>query len=220
MVTVKVAIETGEKRSFAAALDWPGWARSGKGEEEALARLAEYGPRYATAVDEPKLADGVNLDVVERLQGSHGTDFGVPGAKADADERPLGPAELERQQGLLEAAWKAFDSAARRARGKELLTGPRGGGRSLEKMENHVLEAEEAYLTQLGSRRPKPQAAELRARMKQVRAAVLAALVARAGGGDPPNANNVSKRWTPRYFVRRSAWHALDHAWELEDRIL
>jgi hypothetical protein len=24
--------------------------------------------------------------------------------------------------------------------------------------------------------------------------------------------------WTPRFAVRRSAWHALDHAWELEDR--
>ena len=95
-----------------------------------------------------------------------------------------------------------------------------GGGRSLEKMEGHVLEAEEAYLTLLGSRRPRPPAEELPARMKQIRAAVLAALSARAAGEEPPNANNVSKRWTPRYFVRRSAWHALDHAWELEDRIL
>ena len=27
------------------------------------------------------------------------------------------------------------------------------------------------------------------------------------------------KRWTPRYFVRRLVWHALDHAWEIQDRI-
>jgi hypothetical protein len=26
--------------------------------------------------------------------------------------------------------------------------------------------------------------------------------------------------WPPRYFVRRVAWHVLDHAWEIEDRIL
>lgn len=26
------------------------------------------------------------------------------------------------------------------------------------------------------------------------------------------------KMWRPRYFVRRTAWHVLDHAWELEDR--
>jgi hypothetical protein len=25
-------------------------------------------------------------------------------------------------------------------------------------------------------------------------------------------------RWTARYYVRRSAWHVLDHAWEIEDR--
>jgi len=27
------------------------------------------------------------------------------------------------------------------------------------------------------------------------------------------------KRWTPQYFVRREAWHALDHTWEIEDRL-
>lgn len=28
------------------------------------------------------------------------------------------------------------------------------------------------------------------------------------------------KRWKPRYYVRRSAWHILDHAWEIEDRVI
>ena len=26
------------------------------------------------------------------------------------------------------------------------------------------------------------------------------------------------RRWTTRYAARRIAWHALDHAWEMEDR--
>jgi hypothetical protein len=26
--------------------------------------------------------------------------------------------------------------------------------------------------------------------------------------------------WPARYFVRRTAWHVLDHAWEIEDRII
>jgi hypothetical protein len=26
--------------------------------------------------------------------------------------------------------------------------------------------------------------------------------------------------WSARYFARRSAWHLLDHAWEIEDRIV
>ena len=118
------------------------------------------------------------------------------------------------------AAWKAFDAAAQRAQGRELRLGPRGGGRSLEKMVNHVLEAEEAYLTQLGSRRPRPPAHGMPARMKQVREAAVEALAARARGEQPPNPSAVRKPWGPRYFVRRSAWHALDHAWELEDRII
>jgi hypothetical protein len=216
---VKIAIEAGSKRAFAVALDWPGWARGGKGEEEALARLAEYAPRYAKAVGDRSLADAT-FDVVERLTGGSGTDFGVPSAFAKADDRPLKPADLRREQALLQAAWKAFDAAARRAKGKELRLGPRGGGRSLEKMTMHVLEAEEAYLHQLGRRRPDSAKAGEQARMKEVRAASLEALAARARGEQPPNPNAVRKPWSPRYFVRRSAWHALDHAWELEDRIL
>ena len=26
------------------------------------------------------------------------------------------------------------------------------------------------------------------------------------------------RKWPPRYAARRIAWHALDHAWEIEDR--
>ena len=26
------------------------------------------------------------------------------------------------------------------------------------------------------------------------------------------------RKWTQRYAARRIAWHALDHAWEMEDR--
>jgi hypothetical protein len=32
------------------------------------------------------------------------------------------------------------------------------------------------------------------------------------GGGDSGAA------WAPRYLIRRTAWHVLDHAWELEDK--
>ena len=28
----------------------------------------------------------------------------------------------------------------------------------------------------------------------------------------------VGKKWPPRYAARRIAWHAIDHAWEIEDR--
>ena len=219
MPSVKVAVEAGPKRTFAVALDWPGWARAGKTEEDALAALADYAQRYARVAGEPELADA-GYEVVERLKGGSGTDFGVPSSFAKADQRPLKPADAKRQERLLQAAWNAFDASARRAKGKELRLGPRGGGRSLEKMGSHVLEAEEAYLHQLGTKRPKAVDASLESRMKRVRTAALASLAAAARGDDPPDPNQVRKRWSPRYFVRRSAWHALDHAWELEDRVL
>ena len=47
----------------------------------------------------------------------------------------------------------------------------------------------------------------------------LGTLEARARGEEPDEPNKVRSRWGPRYFVRRSAWHALDHAWEIEDRL-
>lgn len=220
MGPVRVALEVGSKRVFAMALDWPGWSRSGRSEEEALERLAEYAPRYAKVVGEPGLAREPRFDVVERLTGNATTDFGAPGIPPEADERAIEGAELGRQQRLLEAAWKAFDDAARSARGKRLTTGPRGGGRNVAKMVDHVLGAEEGYLAQLGRRRPKPPAAGIDARMRQVRQAAVEALAARSRGEDPADASQVKRRWSPRYYVRRSAWHALDHAWELEDRII
>jgi hypothetical protein len=155
--------------------------------------------------------------VVERHAGGSGTDFGVPGATAKADGEPLSRQELRRERTILEASWKAFDAAARKANGRSLRRGPRGGGRSLEKMMVHVLEAEIAYLGQLGSRHRKPTGSgdELAA----VREEALAALDAIVAGKPVDNPRNTKKPWTPRYFIRRSAWHSLDHAWELEDRI-
>ena len=80
----RVYLEIGAKRTFACALDWPGWARSGRTEEAALEALAAYADRYrpvpeAARVRFPKsAADG--LEVVERLPGSATTDFGAPDA--------------------------------------------------------------------------------------------------------------------------------------------
>jgi hypothetical protein len=34
----------------------------------------------------------------------------------------------------------------------------------------------------------------------------------------PSDGEPISKRWTARFAARRIAWHALDHAWEIEDR--
>ncbi|HEX6141010.1 MAG TPA: hypothetical protein VF013_11205, partial [Candidatus Limnocylindria bacterium] len=155
MATIRVAIETAAKRCFATAIDWPGWSRAGKSEDEARARLADYARRYARAVAGTghPLPDRLTFRAVERVGGGAGTEFGVPSSALRDDTDALGDAELERLAAILAAAWSAFDEAARRAEGVELRRGPRGGGRDLPKIVNHVLEAEEAYLVQLGHRR-------------------------------------------------------------------
>jgi hypothetical protein len=219
---LRIHLERGNKRTFACAVDWPGWCRSGRGDDEAIEALLAYAPRYAKVgkraglkVDE---LDGVAaVDVVEALPGGGGTDFGVPSEPTRQDAEPLKGKELERQRSLLEASWKAFDLAAASAKGKVLRLGPRGGGRNLAKMNGHVLEAEVAYLGALGSRYAKP--ARGADEMASVRGTALATLEAVTSGKPIENPRNTKRPWSPRYFIRRSAWHALDHAWEIEDRL-
>jgi hypothetical protein len=142
-----VYLEAGPKKTFACALDWPGYCRSGKTDADALAALVTYGDRYAAAVGpqagfEPP-ASVEDLRVVEQLKGGSGTDFGIPSTEAKADGRPVDAAELSRLRSIVTASWDAFDKAATRAAGHELRKGPRGGGRDRDKIVRHVLEAEE-----------------------------------------------------------------------------
>ena len=215
MVAIDVYLETGEKRVFVSAVDWPGWSRGGKTADEALALLLATAPRYAGVAKRaghsfPKAIDG--FEVVSRLKGDASTDFGIPGRPAPSDGEKLTPEGFKRWRSLLQAAWATWDASAAAARDVTLTLGPRGGGRSLDKMTHHVFEAEQAYLRQLGSKPPSGEG------MGELRAASLKALSARVKSEAPPNPNKVKKLWSPRYYVRRAAWHVLDHAWEVEDR--
>lgn len=212
---IGIAEETGAKKAFAWAIDWPGWARSGKTAELARIALVEYAPRYADVVraaklDMPVVAESV-LDIVDSVPGGSGTDFGVPSAITDADRRRVTAAEAERLASLVEAAWTVFDQVAAKAPAS-LRKGPRGGGRDRDKMVGHVLEADHAYARELGIRLPEPHAGEREA-IEAERAAVLGILRQQSDGG-----GLAERRWTQRYAARRIAWHALDHAWEMEDR--
>ena len=78
-------------------------------------------------------------------------------------------------------------------------------------MVEHVREAEAAYVHQLGTKASGQEIDELRRSFVE-------ALRLLAAGEELPAPNKVKKPWSPRYAIRRSAWHALDHAWEIEDR--
>lgn len=220
---IRVYLEVGSRRVFAGALDWPGWCRSARTEEAALQALLDYAPRYAAVIGPltrhlPAPSDATAFQVVERLPGDAVTDFGAPGAVPAADARPLDEDELQRLLALLQACWSAFDAAASAAAGQELRKGPRGGGRSVDAMTQHVLGADQGYLTSLWTSVHVPADADPQAAMAQIRAAALDALRARVRGEEPPRRRRTRRLWLPRYFIRRSAWHALDHAWEIQDR--
>lgn len=221
--TIPVYLEVGSKRVFAGALDWPGWSRSGRDEAAALSTLVAYGERYRAAV-----GDGAHdltlpahiweLEVKEQLQGNATTDFGAPAIAPAHDSQPLDETEAERLAGLLRACWATFDRVAASALGIPLAKGARGGGRELDAIARHVLEAEQAYLAALGGRYRPTSAPEVDAVAAGTRAAVHDTLMARARGDPLPPSRRTKPAWTPRYFVRRAAWHVLDHTWEIEDR--
>jgi len=224
MQKIDVYIEIGEKKTFAGAMDWPGWTRSGKEEGQALQALLDSGPRYALVAEAAGVgfqapAQTTGFNVVERLKGDATTDFGAPGIAPSGDSRPVGEDDLGRFQALLEASWQAFDAVVKDAAGKELRKGPRGGGRELESIIQHILGSDEGYLSMLAWKVEKTKQGDLKEDLRRSRAAVLAALAAAARGKVAEKGPRGGKRWTARYFVRRIAWHVLDHAWEIEDRI-
>jgi hypothetical protein len=211
---IPVYIESGAKKVFACAIDFPGWCRSGKDEQAALEALASYAPRYAEVAKLAKAAfpsKAVELEVVERVKGKGATDFGVPHEIPKADAEPLTARQAARQVELMRAAWAVLDKVARAAPA-ELRKGPRGGGRDRDKMLGHVLGAEAAYARQLGIRHPEPELGDTAA-IRALRDDLAQALSG-ASDGSPLR----PKGWPPRYAFRRISWHVLDHAWEMQDR--
>jgi hypothetical protein len=221
---VDVYLEVGKKKVMAGALEWPGWCRGGRDEESALQALAEYWPRYervlrAAKIDFDAQAEAPAMKVVERVEGNATTDYGVPVIPPSVDAETVSAAEMQKLRAILEACWTAFDAAVEAAHGKELRKGPRGGGRELEGIIEHVVGAEEGYLSSLGGKAPRGSD-EPEERLDLERRAVLDTLEAWRRGEIEPTGPRGGARWSARYFVRRAAWHVLDHVWETEDRVL
>ncbi|HEU0235490.1 MAG TPA: hypothetical protein VFR14_03500 [Candidatus Limnocylindrales bacterium] len=210
---IAVALETTPKKTFATAVDWPGWSRSGKSAELALEALVAYATRYRPIADAAGevLPTDLTVEVVETAGGGSGTEFGVPSRVTDADRRPTSAADGDRLARLVRAAWDRFDRTAAAAPA-ELRKGPRGGGRDTAKMVGHVVEADHAYAREIGLR-VRPSSPADGDAIEAMRAAILDVLRQPSDGS--PLAD---RKWTARYAAGRIAWHALDHAWEIEDR--
>ncbi len=216
---IRVMVERGKKkRVVASAFDWPGWDRSGKSEVEALKALAAYRPRYAKIADLAGLADEFrragDITVVERLEGTGMTDFyGLSARSAESEYAPMSVAACERKLALLRASWTYFDDVASRV-SRELRKGPRGGGRDRDRIVSHANGAEiQEFAKKVGVNTP----LEARRRPDDLRAhreAFCAAIRDYNARGAP------ARTWTVQYVIRHSAYHMLDHAWEMEDRDL
>ncbi len=219
---VPTVIERGPKgkRSVAFSIEWPGWSRGARTAELALETLESYRERYrpiASLAGMSREFDAAgSLEIVEDKVGTGSTDFwGISFSPSAAEQGPMGEAELERGITLLRACWAFFDGVAARV-SPEMRRGPRGGGRDRDQIIRHTIRTEsEDFAKQVGLRIPE-RAALTPEGLLQHRETYVVAMRAY-------NAGEVARRmrsWTLPFLIRHSAFHTLDHAWEMEDKDL
>jgi hypothetical protein len=219
---VRTVIDRGPKgkRAVAFALDWPGWSRGAKTSEVAVETLASYRERYrpvaALAGMTGEFDAAGPLEVVEEKVGTGSTDFwGISFSPSSTERDPMDEVQLERGVTLLRACWKFFDAVAARV-SPEMRKGPRGGGRERDEIIRHQFRVESLdFAKQVGLQMPDGPILAGHA-LSQYREDFVAGMRAY-------NRGEIERRmrsWTLAFLIRHSAFHALDHAWEMEDKDL
>jgi hypothetical protein len=216
--TLPVLIEKGPKgkRLVAVAAYWPGLERNGKTEDEAVAKLESYLPRYAVVADRAGLGKEFEAltkpKIVDRYTGTGSTDFwGISFAPSPLDREPYDAATFDRQVALLEAVWAEFDATTKRVTG-DLRPGPRGGGRERDHVIRHVLANEGQEFAKRVKAPAELEELETPKGLNAHRKRFVDAMRAWYAEGKPLG------NWTVPYLLRHTAYHALDHAWEMQDR--
>jgi hypothetical protein len=219
---MRVTLETGPKgkKVVAVAPDWPGLERGATTGEAAIERLLSYVPRYATVTKlagmEAAFATITVADVVERYPGTPSTDFwGISFAFSDIDQQAMSGEALERELTLMRACWAFFDDV-RSCVSAEMKQGPRGGGRDRDRIVRHAFAAELDWAKKLGVLTPL-EVMLTDEGLKAHRDAYCQAI--RDYHSQGKLAGKVAK-WPLRYLIRHTAYHTLDHAWEMEDKDL
>lgn len=220
---IPIVLERGpkSKRFVAYSVDWPGWSRGAKTADAAFETLEAYRARYVPVARLAGLGDELDgagaLEIAEERVGTPSVDFwAISFSPSSTEHEQLADDVLERRIALLRAAWSYFDSVAARV-SPELAKGPRGGGRERDEIVRHVMRVESLdFARQVGLRYDEdtaPIAAEARAPYRD----------AYVAGIRDYNAGRFAKQmrsWTLPFLIRHSAFHTLDHAWEMEDRDL
>jgi len=216
---LQLTLEIGpnHKRVVATAPDWPGLERGAKTEEAVIERLLSYLPRYSKLAKlagmESTFADLSGVEVVERYQGTGSTDFwGISFAFSSIDKQGMSGDELERELKLMQACWAFFDDVRRRV-SAELQKGPRGGGRDRDRIVQHIFANEQDWAKGLGVHTPDGAMLTEEGLMTHRQAYCHAIREFQAQ-------SKMAGKWPLRYLIRHTAYHTLDHAWEMEDKDL
>jgi hypothetical protein len=202
----------------AVAADWPGLERGGKSEDEAVEKLRRYLPRYLPTAKRVRLgselAAQTDLEIVGRYPGVGSTDFwGISFAPSPLDREPFDPTTFDRQVRLLRAAWSEFDETAARV-SAGLRPGVRGGGRSRDAIVRHVLATEGEGFSKRVKAKSELDYLLTPDGLFEHRDRFVAAMRAWYAEGKPLG------KWTVPYLLRHTAYHVLDHTWEMQDRDL
>ena len=218
---VRTVVQRGPKgkKAVAFAVDWPGWSRGAKTPELAIELLESYRERYRPIAVAARMAREFDaagpLDVVEDAVGAGSTDFwGISFLPSSLEPEPMDDAELKRKIKLLRACWAFFDATAARV-SPEMRTGPRGGGRDRDRIVRHTIRTEsEEFAKRLGLRVPEEGALAPQA-LRDFREDYVAAMRDYNAGEGPR-----MRTWNLPFLIRHSAYHTMDHAWEMEDKDL
>lgn len=219
---MRITLEIGPKgkKVVAVAPDWPGLERGAKTEALAIEKLQAYMPRYAQVARLAGLHAAFDIaddvDVVEQYPGTGSTDFwGISFAFSSIDQQEMTADELARELTLMQACWAFFDEVRGRV-SAELKKGPRGGGRDRDQIVRHTFAAEKDWASGVGVLTP-DGAMLTDAGLKAHREAYSQAI--RDFHAEGQWAGKRSK-WPLRFLIRHTAFHTLDHAWEMEDKDL
>jgi hypothetical protein len=217
-LSVLVEQPTKGKRWVAVAADWPGLERGAKTEDEAVEKLVRYLPRYLPVAKRVRLgsefASQTVPDIIGRYTGTGSTDFwGISFAPSPLDHEPYDAPTFDRQAGLLRAAWAEFDETAARV-SAELRPGPRGGGRSRDRIVRHVLANEGGDFSKRVKALSELEDLLTPGGLAHHRDRFVEAMRAWYEEGKPLG------NWTIPYLLRHTAYHVLDHTWEMQDRDL
>ena len=220
--SIQATIEIGPKgkKVVAVAPDWPGLARGAKTEEAAIERLLAYVPRYVPVAKlagmEAAFPTTTTADVIEHYPGTGSTDFwGISFAFSSIDKQAMSDDALERELTLMRACWAFFDDVRSRV-SAEMQRGPRGGGRDRDRIVRHTFAAEQDWAKGVGVVTSDDMMLTGEG-LRTHRDAYCHAIQDYHSQGK--SAGKVAK-WPLRYLIRHTAFHTLDHAWEMEDKDL